>query len=61
MIDLRNIFIRPAWFCNPTIPEWIVKIPIINLTPSEKIEVPVKIKRITWSQYMFIFLIFNLI
>ncbi len=57
MINLANTFIAPKGFINPTIPKWIVKIEIVNLTPNNNGEIKIKRK----TQYMPFILIFNLI
>lgn len=58
MINLKNTFVAPEGFYNPTIREWVRKIKIINLTPNNNWEIKVKIIK---TQYMPLVLIFNLI
>ena len=58
MINLKNTFVAPEGFINPTIREWVRKIEIINLTPNNNWEIKVKIIK---TQYMPLVLIFNLI
>lgn len=57
MINLKNTFVAPEGFINPTIREWVRKIKIVNLTPNNNWEIKVKRK----TQYMPLILIFNLI
>lgn len=59
MIDLTNTFIVPRGFYNSTIPKGIIKIPIINLTPSKKVNVPVRFIFNIRFKYMLLNLIFN--